>query len=65
MGFVTDSNGVGDFDIDIEADQPFTVHIVIWPDPNNNQVQDPGELTVFSGTFVNDTSCKSGNFVPD
>ncbi len=63
--FTTDGDGAGLIEAFEFADQPFTAHIVIWPDPNGNRVQDPGEPTVFSGTFVNDTPCKSGPFTPD
>ena len=66
--FSTDGNGdSGGFDIGRDSeDQPFTARITIWPDPNENLIQDPGEPTVFSGSFVNDNpQCQGGIFVPD
>jgi hypothetical protein len=65
LGFTTDGDGAAIFDLLEDEERPSVVSIAIWPDPNGNLMQDPGEPTVFSGTFVNDRPCTEGVFVPD
>jgi hypothetical protein len=64
--FTTDASGNALVELGLLfQDHPYNVAITIWADPDENQLQGPDEPTVFSGTFLNDRACKSGNFVPD
>jgi hypothetical protein len=56
--FTTDGSGSNDNIGGISASEPFSVAVEAWLDPDDDFVQDPGEPTVFSGTFVVDQPCQ-------
>jgi hypothetical protein len=55
--FVTDDSGTGRRVGGFASSQPFEITVAIWPDPNGNFTQDPGEPTVLSAHFVVDRPC--------
>jgi hypothetical protein len=55
--FVTDTSGSRPGAGGFVSAEPFEITVQIWPDPNNNFDQDPGESTVIDAHFIVDEPC--------